>query len=140
MSTPTVHQRMERSQHLRGMIAACETRMKELHKELGRNNEGICEQMRRDLREKYGRDYAPRITFYSSDHARAIPYLVKLGEVDELKVTAILVKYLPTINGTPAIQSLLYDLNMLPEQTVTVEGAIQVAAICEAFLAAKADQ
>lgn len=74
----TIDERMERSQHLRGMIAACEAKMKELHKELSGHNTAIGDQMQQDLREKYGRDYAPRITFYSSERATAIPYNVEL--------------------------------------------------------------
>lgn len=47
----------------------------------------------------------------------------------------ILASYLPMINATPLLLSLLYDADMLPEQTVTVRGAISVAAVCEAFKA-----
>lgn len=48
-------------------------------------------------------------------------------------VHGILQPYLKTINETPDLLSLLYDVNMLPEQTVTVRGAIGVVAVCEAY-------
>ena len=53
------------------------------------------------------------------------------------KVDVILADYRSLINSTPALLSLLYDANMLPEQTVTVRGAISVAAVCEAYKAGK---
>ena len=51
------------------------------------------------------------------------------------KVKLILSTYLALINRTPDLLSLLYDADMLPEQTVTVRGAISVAAVCEAYQA-----
>lgn len=54
------------------------------------------------------------------------------------KADIILAEYRDQINSTPALLSLLYDTNMLPEQTVTVHGAICVAAICEAYNAGQA--
>ncbi len=49
------------------------------------------------------------------------------------RVQEILKPYLPIINGMPDLLSLLYDADMLPEQTVTIHGAITVAAVVEAF-------
>jgi hypothetical protein len=37
------------------------------------------------------------------------------------------------INETPAILSLLYDLNLLPEQVATYRNAMLMAGICKAF-------
>ena len=51
------------------------------------------------------------------------------------RVAEILRPYRGLISGTPALLSLLYDADMLPEQTVTVHGAITVAAVCEAYRA-----
>tara|TARA_R110000868_G_C10359615_1_gene717183 strand:- start:214 stop:414 length:201 start_codon:yes stop_codon:yes gene_type:complete len=51
----------------------------------------------------------------------------------QAKVEQILKPYLTLINETPFLLSLLYDVDMLPEQTVTVRGAIGVAAVCEAY-------
>lgn len=48
-------------------------------------------------------------------------------------VDSILFKYRKFINETPEILSLLYDVDLLPEQIVTVRGAISVAAICTAY-------
>lgn len=49
----------------------------------------------------------------------------------EEHVDEILKPYLKQINSTPMLMSLLYDIDMLPEQTVTVAGAIRLAAFCE---------
>ena len=57
------------------------------------------------------------------------------GAVVAEKVKLILSTYLALINRTPDLLSLLYDADMLPEQTVTVRGAISVAAVCEAYQA-----
>lgn len=54
---------------------------------------------------------------------------------DEEAAQRILKGYLKIINDTPALLSLLYDADMLPEQTVTVRGAVSVAAVCEAYRA-----
>lgn len=43
--------------------------------------------------------------------------------------------YISLINSTPDLLSLLYDADMLPEQTVTMRGAVSVAAVCEAYQA-----
>lgn len=51
------------------------------------------------------------------------------------KAQEIMKDYRPLINSTPVLRSLLYDVDMMPEQTVTVRGAISVAAVCEAFKA-----
>ncbi|MBY3155229.1 hypothetical protein HFO56_23180 [Rhizobium laguerreae] len=37
------------------------------------------------------------------------------------------------ISDRPALLSLLYDVDMLPEQTVTRQGAIRLAAMCEVW-------
>ncbi|MCS4088607.1 hypothetical protein [Rhizobium sp. BK176] len=37
------------------------------------------------------------------------------------------------INERAALLSLLYDINMLPEQTVTRQGAIRLAGLCEVW-------
>lgn len=48
-------------------------------------------------------------------------------------VQVYLSRYLTKINNTPALLSLLYDANMLPEQIVTEKDAKAVAAICIAY-------
>ncbi len=50
------------------------------------------------------------------------------GGVDE-----ILGRYLKQINDTPALLSLLYDADMLPEQIISARGAVSVAAVVEAY-------
>ncbi|MDW9481842.1 hypothetical protein GOB57_24650 [Sinorhizobium meliloti] len=54
------------------------------------------------------------------------------GERDK-GVGDIVAKYTKFINERPALLSLLYDINMLPEQTVTMQGAIRLAAFCEVW-------
>lgn len=48
-------------------------------------------------------------------------------------VQDIVGKWSPFINARPALVSLLYDINMLPEQTVTYAGAIRLAGLCEVW-------
>jgi hypothetical protein len=52
---------------------------------------------------------------------------------EETRARAILAPYAATISATPALLSLLYDADMLPEQIITVRGAISVAAVVEAY-------
>lgn len=49
------------------------------------------------------------------------------------EVGRMLLPYYERINGTPALISLLYDADMLPEQTTTRRGAIAIAAVVEAY-------
>lgn len=72
----TVEDRIEASRHLRGQIAACQARMVQLHAELSVHNDAIEADMRASLVAAYGKDYAPRITFYTSERAAAVPYEV----------------------------------------------------------------
>ena len=51
----------------------------------------------------------------------------------EPAVSEILRPYLAQINSTPALISLLYDAGMMPEQTVSAQGAIRVATVVEAY-------
>jgi hypothetical protein len=51
----------------------------------------------------------------------------------ENNVRSILQPYLQTINETPDLLSLLYDVNLLPEQCGSVNAAVAVSAICEAY-------
>jgi hypothetical protein len=44
---------------------------------------------------------------------------------------AIVQRYAKFINERPALLSLLYDIDMLPEQTTTRAGAIRLAGLCE---------
>jgi hypothetical protein len=48
-------------------------------------------------------------------------------------VQNIISKYRATINNTPALLSLLYDADLLPEQIVSMRGAISMAAVVEAY-------
>lgn len=41
--------------------------------------------------------------------------------------------YRSYISATPELLSLLYDIDMLPEQTVTRAGAVRLAAFCEVW-------
>lgn len=52
---------------------------------------------------------------------------------DEVAAIEVLKPYRPMISSTPVLMSLLYDADMMPEQTVTVRGALSVAAVCEAY-------
>jgi hypothetical protein len=51
----------------------------------------------------------------------------------EAKVFEIVGGYRKFINERPELLSLLYDIDMLPEQTVTLQGAIRLAALCEVW-------
>ena len=53
-------------------------------------------------------------------------------------VRAILQPYLQMINETPDLLSLLYDVNLLPEQCNSVNAAVAMAAVCEAYLLGQA--
>ena len=55
----------------------------------------------------------------------------------ESGVDEILGGYLKQINDTPALISLLYDADMLPEQIISVRGAISVAAVVTAYNAGR---
>ena len=76
MTDLTVEDRIEASRHLRGKIAACAAEMARLNGELSHHNDAIHADMRSTLQAAYGKDYSPRITFYSSDRAAAVPYVV----------------------------------------------------------------
>jgi hypothetical protein len=49
------------------------------------------------------------------------------------KVTEIVQPYRGYISSTPELMSLLYDIDMLPEQTISVVGAVRLAAFCEVW-------
>jgi hypothetical protein len=51
----------------------------------------------------------------------------------EPRVLETVGKYRSFISERPLLLSLLYDINMLPEQTVTLQGAIRLAAFCEVW-------
>lgn len=57
--------------------------------------------------------------------------MIQKGPPD--RVDEIMKPYLGMINSTPALQSLLYDIDMLPEQTLTIIGAIRLAGLCEVW-------
>jgi hypothetical protein len=46
-------------------------------------------------------------------------------------IDEIVGRYSNFINDRPALLSLLYDVNMLPSQTVTRQGAMRLATMCE---------
>lgn len=48
-------------------------------------------------------------------------------------VTEYLKPYASFINERPMLISLLYDIDMMPEQTVTRAGAIRLAGLCEVW-------
>lgn len=48
-------------------------------------------------------------------------------------VEEILAAYRKRINETPALLSLLYDADLLPEQIVSMRGAKSMAAVVEAY-------
>ncbi len=50
-------------------------------------------------------------------------------------VTELLKPYLLFISSRPGLLSLLYDVDMLPEQTVTYAGAMRLAALCSVWKA-----
>ena len=57
----------------------------------------------------------------------------RVAEALRNNVRSILQPYLQTINETPDLLSLLYDVNLLPEQCTTVNAAVAVSAVCEAY-------
>jgi len=54
------------------------------------------------------------------------------GETQQV-VHGILQPYLQMINETPDLLSLLYDVNLLPEQCVSIKAAVAVTAVCQAY-------
>ncbi len=76
MPDMTVQERITESQHLRGKIAACAAEMTRLNAALSVHNGAIQKDMQEALRREYGKDYQPRITFYSSEKAEAVAYEV----------------------------------------------------------------
>jgi hypothetical protein len=48
-------------------------------------------------------------------------------------IDEILQPYLKFINSTPELVSMLYDIDMMPEQTTSITGAIRLAAFCEVW-------
>jgi hypothetical protein len=50
-------------------------------------------------------------------------------------VEQVLAAYRKHINETPALLSLLYDVDLLPEQIVSMRGAKSMAAVVEAYAA-----
>lgn len=62
------------------------------------------------------------------------------GEVSmESGVEEVLVAYRKRINETPVLLSLLYDVDLLPEQIVSLRGAMSMAAVVEAYEAGLRD-
>lgn len=55
--------------------------------------------------------------------------------VSEPGVDDIIAPFCGFINERPALLSLLYDIDMLPEQTVTRAGAYRLVALCEVWKA-----
>jgi hypothetical protein len=55
-------------------------------------------------------------------------------------VEEIVASYRKFINDRAPLLSLLYDIDMLPEQTVTRQGAIRLAALCEVWNSAEQGQ
>lgn len=58
----------------------------------------------------------------------------KVEMTEEEKARAFMQPMLGMINSTPAILLLLYDADMMPEQTVTMAGARRVAAVVSAYI------
>jgi len=52
---------------------------------------------------------------------------------DIIAIRDIIKPHLDLINSTPELYSLLYAGNMLPEQTVTIIGAIRLACLCDVW-------
>ena len=52
-------------------------------------------------------------------------------------VEEVLSAYRKRINETPILLSLLYDADLLPEQIISVRGAISMAAVVEAYEAGR---
>ena len=59
---------------------------------------------------------------------------------EEETVKIVVDTYRQTINSTPALLSLLYDADLLPEQITSMRGAISMAAVVEAYNLGKAAQ
>lgn len=52
---------------------------------------------------------------------------------EEELAQGLIAQYRSIISNTPDILSLLYDADLLPEQLVSVRGAISMAAVVEAY-------
>ena len=55
------------------------------------------------------------------------------SEQEKKAAQDMVAKYCRQINETPALLSLLYDADLLPEQIVTMRGAVSMAAVCIAY-------
>lgn len=56
---------------------------------------------------------------------------------DQAQIIAALAPYRAEISATPFLLSLLYDIDLLPEQIGTKRSAALMIAICEAYRAGK---
>ena len=59
---------------------------------------------------------------------------------EQNRAQEILAPYRNTISETPTLLSLLYDADMLPEQAVTIRGAISIVAVVVAYKAGLAQR
>lgn len=57
--------------------------------------------------------------------------------IDQDEIIAALAPYRAEISATPFLLSLLYDINLLPEQVETKRSAALMIAICQAYRAGK---
>ncbi len=55
------------------------------------------------------------------------------SEQEKKAAQDMVAKYRRQISETPALLSLLYDADLLPEQIVTMRGAVSMAAVCIAY-------
>lgn len=53
------------------------------------------------------------------------------------RIDDVLAHYTPLVNDTPALLSILYDTDLLPEQITDIRGAVCLAAVCEAYQAGR---
>lgn len=75
---------------------------------------------------------AIRLADEAADFAREEYALLGATE-DQNPVYQILKGYRSYISARPELVSLLYDIDMLPEQTVTRAGAVRLAGLCEVW-------
>lgn len=57
----------------------------------------------------------------------------KPSEAETKRVETIISHYRSTVSNSPELLSLLYDADLLPEQIITVRGALSMAAVVEAY-------
>lgn len=60
-------------------------------------------------------------------------YTYTINDEETAQVHKVVQPYAKQVNETPALQSILYDIDLLPEQIRLAVNATRMAAFCEVF-------